>query len=142
MHQYAVGTHAGLSGDPEFIHHQGIGSDFRIGPAFLRAGCGYGGSCFPKDVQALCRTGREFGHTLELLEAVEAVNYRQKKVLLHKLLPGLYEKLMTRSIRRELDRDPFARTSVHLGESAEELGLREGMSATGIVKSTSVMVER
>jgi len=65
---------------------KGIGSDSRIGYSFIFPGVGYGGSCFPKDVQALCRTGREFGHTLELLEAVEAVNYRQKKILLQKLL--------------------------------------------------------
>jgi len=64
---------------------KGIGSDSRIGYSFIFPGAGYGGSCFPKDVQALCRTGQQHGHTLELLEAVEAVNYRQKKVLLRKL---------------------------------------------------------
>ena len=68
---------------------KGIGSDSRIGYSFIFPGVGYGGSCFPKDVQALCRTGREHGHTLELLEAVEAVNYRQKQVLLRKLARGL-----------------------------------------------------
>ncbi len=64
---------------------KGIGSDSRIGYSFIFPGAGYGGSCFPKDVQALCRTGQQHGHTLELLEAVEAVNYRQKQVLLRKL---------------------------------------------------------
>ncbi len=64
---------------------KGIGSDSRIGYSFIFPGVGYGGSCFPKDVQALCRTGRQHGHTLELLESVEAVNYRQKEVLLRKL---------------------------------------------------------
>jgi len=64
---------------------KGIGSDSRIGYSFIFPGVGYGGSCFPKDVQALCRTGRQHGHALELLEAVEAVNYRQKNVLLRKL---------------------------------------------------------
>ena len=68
---------------------KGIGSDSRIGYSFIFPGVGYGGSCFPKDVQALCRTGRENGHTLELLEAVEAVNYRQKKVLLREAPGGL-----------------------------------------------------
>ncbi|HPE59660.1 MAG TPA: UDP-glucose/GDP-mannose dehydrogenase family protein [Thiolinea sp.] len=57
----------------------GIGSDPRIGYSFIYPGCGYGGSCFPKDVQALERTAREIGYQAELLSAVEAVNYRQKK---------------------------------------------------------------
>ena len=56
----------------------GIGSDPRIGYHFIYPGCGYGGSCFPKDVQALERTAREIGYNAELLAAVEAVNYRQK----------------------------------------------------------------
>ena len=68
---------------------KGIGSDSRIGYSFIFPGAGYGGSCFPKDVQALCRTGRQYGHALELLEAVEAVNYRQKKVLLRQARRGL-----------------------------------------------------
>ncbi len=59
----------------------GIGSDPRIGPSFLLAGCGYGGSCFPKDVQALSRTAQEYGHDLKILGAVEAVNEAQKQVL-------------------------------------------------------------
>ena len=57
---------------------QGIGSDPRIGRHFIYAGAGYGGSCFPKDVQALARTARQNGYAAELLEAVEAVNFRQK----------------------------------------------------------------
>jgi len=60
---------------------QGIGSDPRIGPGFLMAGCGYGGSCFPKDVQALVRTSQEYGHELKILQAVEDVNESQKHVL-------------------------------------------------------------
>ena len=64
---------------------KGIGSDSRIGYSFIFPGAGYGGSCFPKDVQALCRTGRQHGHPLELLEAVESVNCRQKKLLFSKL---------------------------------------------------------
>ncbi len=64
----------------------GIGSDTRIGKAFLNAGCGYGGSCFPKDVKALAKTGNERGHSLEVLEAVERVNDRQKLVLVDKVL--------------------------------------------------------
>ncbi len=64
---------------------RGIGSDPRIGYHFLYAGCGYGGSCFPKDVQALIRTASESGHNLRILEAVEEVNYKQKDVLVQKI---------------------------------------------------------
>jgi len=63
----------------------GIGSDPRIGYDFIYPGCGYGGSCFPKDVQALARTAEEVGYTADLLLAVEAVNNRQKQVLFSKL---------------------------------------------------------
>jgi UDPglucose 6-dehydrogenase len=63
----------------------GIGSDPRIGYSFLYAGTGYGGSCFPKDVQALVRTAQEYGQTLHVLEAVEAVNDKQKEVLVSKI---------------------------------------------------------
>jgi UDPglucose 6-dehydrogenase len=64
---------------------KGIGSDARIGNKFIYPGTGYGGSCFPKDVQALIRTANEYGHPLEILQAVEAVNYRQKSVLVAKI---------------------------------------------------------
>ena len=64
---------------------RGIGSDRRIGAAFLFPGPGYGGSCFPKDVQALIRTGAERGVPLDILQAVEAANERQKRVLFEKL---------------------------------------------------------
>lgn len=63
---------------------QGIGSDLRIGWSFLYAGSGYGGSCFPKDVQALIRTAEEHHTPLRLLKAVEAVNDEQKTVLVRK----------------------------------------------------------
>ncbi|WMP18662.1 UDP-glucose dehydrogenase family protein [Thiothrix lacustris] len=63
----------------------GIGSDPRIGYHFIYPGCGYGGSCFPKDVQALERTAREIGYHAELLSAVESVNYRQKNKPFEKL---------------------------------------------------------
>jgi UDPglucose 6-dehydrogenase len=65
---------------------QGIGSDPRIGFDFLYAGTGYGGSCFPKDVQALIRTAGDYGQSLKVLQAVEAVNEGQKYVLLEKIL--------------------------------------------------------
>jgi UDPglucose 6-dehydrogenase len=64
---------------------KGIGSDSRIGYKFIYPGTGYGGSCFPKDVQALVRTADEHGYSLDILKAVEAVNYRQKSVLFGKI---------------------------------------------------------
>lgn len=64
---------------------KGIGSDSRIGYSFIFPGAGYGGSCFPKDVQALMRTAKEAGHSLEILESVENVNARQKQVLFKKI---------------------------------------------------------
>ena len=72
---------------------QGIGSDRRIGPAFLFPGPGYGGSCFPKDVKALVRSGTDVGTRFDLLEAVEAVNERQKLLLFKKVVRALGEKL-------------------------------------------------
>lgn len=63
---------------------KGVGTDTRIGNKFLYAGCGYGGSCFPKDVKALIRTAEEHGCRMEVLEAVERVNERQKGVLFRK----------------------------------------------------------
>lgn len=77
-----------VGADIEQVRH-GIGSDPRIGHHFIYPGCGYGGSCFPKDVQALTRTGHEAGHPLELLEAVEATNLRQKSQLFNKLKRAL-----------------------------------------------------
>lgn len=64
---------------------KGIGSDQRIGGKFLYAGCGYGGSCFPKDVKALIQTADQNGYELRVLKAVEEVNAYQKQVLYHKL---------------------------------------------------------
>jgi len=63
----------------------GIGSDPRIGYSFIYPGTGYGGSCFPKDVQALIRSSQEVGHKAQILGAVEEVNERQKEVLVHKM---------------------------------------------------------
>jgi len=77
---------------------RGIGSDNRIGPAFLFPGPGYGGSCFPKDVKALIRTAHEMGMEPSLLEAVEAVNERQKRVLLTKLSERLGRNLRGRQV--------------------------------------------
>jgi len=73
-----------LGADIEQVR-QGIGSDSRIGYSFIYPGCGYGGSCFPKDVKALERTACEVGYTAELLRAVEHVNERQKQRLFEKI---------------------------------------------------------
>lgn len=70
---------------------KGIGTDARIGNKFLYAGCGYGGSCFPKDVKALIHTGKEHGYSMRIIEAVESVNDYQKHVVYHKLRSALGE---------------------------------------------------
>ena len=64
---------------------KGIGSDSRIGSKFLYPGCGYGGSCFPKDVKALIKTAEKHGYEMKVLNAVESVNEKQKSVLFNKL---------------------------------------------------------
>src|SRR5580658_4589850 len=75
----------------------GIGSDLRIGYSFIYPGIGYGGSCFPKDVQALIRSANEVGHRPQLLEAVEAVNDRQKNALVGKIRQHFKEQLQGRT---------------------------------------------
>jgi len=74
-----------LGADIEHVRN-GIGSDSRIGYSFIYPGCGYGGSCFPKDVKALERTAKLMGYQSELLNAVENVNDRQKRVLFNKVV--------------------------------------------------------
>ncbi|HQC94982.1 MAG TPA: UDP-glucose/GDP-mannose dehydrogenase family protein [Aquabacterium sp.] len=76
---------------------KGIGTDPRIGPQFLYAGAGYGGSCFPKDVKALIRTGADNGLQLGVLQAVEAANERQKHVLVDRVLARFGEDLAGRT---------------------------------------------
>ena len=76
----------------------GIGTDARIGAKFLYSGCGYGGSCFPKDVRALIQTGRENGYEMCVIEAVEKVNTRQKSVIFDKLFNIFDKKLKGRSV--------------------------------------------
>ena len=68
---------------------KGIGTDQRIGSKFLYAGCGYGGSCFPKDVKALVHTGLENGYHMEVIEAVERVNERQKSIVYDKIVQAV-----------------------------------------------------
>ena len=65
---------------------KGIGTDTRIGTKFLYAGCGYGGSCFPKDVKALLHTGLDNGYHMEVIEAVERVNEKQKSIVYDKII--------------------------------------------------------
>ena len=84
-----------LGADIEWVR-QGIGADPRIGYQFLYPGCGYGGSCFPKDVQALNRTAGEAGSPLRLLAAVEAANEYQKGVLGRKIVDRFGENLAGR----------------------------------------------
>ena len=74
-----------LGADIEAVR-KGIGSDARIGYSFLYAGCGYGGSCFPKDVKALVKTGEDHGQRLPILRAVESVNDGQKRALASKIV--------------------------------------------------------
>ncbi|MBS1157331.1 MAG: UDP-glucose 6-dehydrogenase, partial [Proteobacteria bacterium] len=81
-----------LGADIEHVR-QGIGADPRIGYHFLYPGIGYGGSCFPKDVQALQRTAQEHGQQLQILQAVESVNRTQKSVLLGKIVKRYGENL-------------------------------------------------
>ena len=70
---------------------RGIGTDTRIGAKFLYAGCGYGGSCFPKDVKALVHTGMDVGYRMKVIEAVEEVNEYQKGIVFEKLLKMMPE---------------------------------------------------
>lgn len=84
-----------MGADIEMVR-QGIGSDPRIGYHFLYAGCGYGGSCFPKDVKALIRTARENGQDLKVLQAVEDANDVQKMVLVDKIVAKFGEDLSGR----------------------------------------------
>ncbi len=89
---------------------KGIGTDARIGNKFLYAGCGYGGSCFPKDVKALINTGKEYGYDMTIIRAVEDVNERQKSIVYEKLkkafggdLPGKKIALWGLSFKPETD---------------------------------------
>lgn len=78
----------GYGADIEDIR-KGIGSDFRIGPAFLKAGCGYGGSCFPKDVAALEHISRQIGHESLFVNAIQCTNKNQKRRFAEKIIQKL-----------------------------------------------------
>ena len=77
---------------------KGIGTDTRIGKKFLYPGCGYGGACFPKDVKALIKTAEQNGYRMEVLQAVENVNERQKSILFDKLMRHFNGDLKGRTI--------------------------------------------
>lgn len=77
---------------------KGMGTDSRIGSRFLYAGCGYGGSCFPKDVKALVHTGIENGYHMQVIEAVEAVNEKQKYIVFDKLKEAFNGNLNSKTI--------------------------------------------
>ena len=85
-----------VGADIEWVR-KGIGTDPRIGSQFLYAGAGYGGSCFPKDVKALIRTGRDNGMQLGVLQAVEDANERQKQVLVQRVVARFGEDLSSRT---------------------------------------------
>ncbi len=81
-----------VGADVNLVRH-GIGSDSRIGYSFIYPGCGYGGSCFPKDVQALAKMAKDYGYNPKLLDAVEEVNYAQKRVIANKVIDRFGEDL-------------------------------------------------
>ena len=112
---------------------KGIGSDSRIGKKFLNAGCGYGGSCFPKDVKALIRTGDENGHSLELLKAVERVNERQKEVLFHKIMEHF--KGNVRGLRFALWGLAFKPATDDMREAPSLVLIRQLLEAGAIVRA-------
>jgi UDPglucose 6-dehydrogenase len=86
-----------LGADIEQVR-RGIGSDPRIGPRFLYAGCGYGGSCFPKDVKALVKSAQDVGEPLHVLHAVERANERQKHVLVDRIVERFGDDLRGRRV--------------------------------------------
>ena len=78
----------------------GISTDTRIGSKFLYPGCGYGGSCFPKDVKALVKTGEEHNYKMEIISSVDSVNERQKRVVFNKLSHAFNDNLKGKTITR------------------------------------------
>lgn len=77
---------------------KGIGTDSRIGKKFLYAGCGYGGSCFPKDVKALIKTAEQNGYEMQVLKAVENVNEKQKSILFDKFMKHFNGKVKGKTV--------------------------------------------
>ncbi len=77
---------------------RGMGSDSRIGRSFLYPGCGYGGSCFPKDIRAFIKVGEEFGYDMTVLKAVEAVNNKQKNILFQKFSSHFNDNIKNKTV--------------------------------------------
>ena len=111
-----------VGADIEMVRH-GIGSDPRIGYSFIYPGAGYGGSCFPKDVQALERTAKQHGYSAQILEAVEAVNHRQKSKLFE---------LIERHFRGEIAGKTFAVWGLAFKPNTDDM--RESSSRTLLAK--------
>jgi UDPglucose 6-dehydrogenase len=111
-----------VGADIEMVRH-GIGSDPRIGYSFIYPGAGYGGSCFPKDVQALERTAKQHGYTAQILEAVEAVNHRQKSKLFE---------LIERHFHGEISGKTFAVWGLAFKPNTDDM--RESSSRTLLAK--------
>jgi UDPglucose 6-dehydrogenase len=107
-----------VGADIEMVRH-GIGSDPRIGYSFIYPGAGYGGSCFPKDVQALERTAKQYGYTAQILESVEAVNQRQKSKLFE---------LVSRHFNKDLKGKTFAVWGLAFKPNTDDM--REASSRT------------
>jgi len=116
-----------VGADVNMVRH-GIGSDTRIGYSFIYPGCGYGGSCFPKDVKALIETSKQYGYTPQVLNSVELVNFNQKRILIDKIilkygndLSGLKFALWGLSFKPETD-DMREATSIIVIEELIKLG--------------------
>ncbi len=107
-----------VGADIEMVRH-GIGSDPRIGYSFIYPGAGYGGSCFPKDVQALEKTAKQYGYTAQILESVEAVNQRQKSKLFE---------LVSRHFNQDLKGKTFAVWGLAFKPNTDDM--REASSRT------------
>ena len=113
----------------------GIGSDSRIGYSFIYPGCGYGGSCFPKDVQALAKTAKDHGYTPKILDAVEEVNYAQKKVISDKIIKYFTKKPIQNSNDKPLEGLSFAIWGLSFKPETDDM--REATSITVINELTN-----
>lgn len=125
-----------LGADVDWVR-QGIGSDGRIGRSFLFPGVGYGGSCFPKDIKALIHMGRETGYPLELIQAVEDVNERQKSILVGKIdrffASAAAQRLPeARAKGQDCDADCWRKFAHELSSAAFNGGGTEGMAPSDL----------
>ncbi len=112
----------------------GMSADERIGPYFIYPGCGYGGSCFPKDIKALVHTGAEAGVPMEILQSVEAVNGRQKRRMVEHLVARFGEDLSGRTFA--LWGLAFKPRTDDMREAPSEVVIRAILDAGGRVRAT------